>query len=326
MKKPVLDRKAFKGVFSVVPTPLLENQEVDYRGLEVLIRFYVDQGCHGLLVLGSYGELPYFTFDERIEIVRRAVRAVDGHVPVIACVGYCGLREAALFLEKTKHIPLDGYLAVLPTYFRVAHADCLRYYRDLGTITDRPLLYYHIPQLTGISPSPGQLSELLNLGCISGIKDSSMNLGTLKRTASLMGKAGLPYFAGSGFLLLETLGHGGAGVMCTVASLSPRTVVDCYDAYSAGDHVRARVLQDRILDFLPLMNSFAMPASVQKFGFAVLSRIRASAISPRQAILKEYLRQNGFPVTSVVRSPLPQLTESDRAAVSSFIKKGRIAD
>jgi len=284
------------------------------------VRFYVDQGCHGLLILGSYGELPYFTFEERVEIIGRTAKIVCGHIPVIACVGYSGLRESALFLKKTKNIPVDGYLAVLPTYFKIAHEDCLQYYRELGRCTDKPLLYYHIPQITGISPSFDQLSEILRLERISGIKDSSMNLATLKRATSLKEEAGISYFAGSGFLLLETLKHGGAGVMCTVASISPRIVVDCYNAFVAGDHGKARDLQDEILNFLPFMNSFSLPASVQKFGFNVLSRIGTSAISPRQAILKEYLKQTGIPITSVVRSPLPQISERDKAAVALFIK------
>lgn len=320
MNKQSSSKNIFRGVYPVVPTPLLANQDVDFKGLERLIRFYIDGGSHGLLVLGSYGELPYFTFEEKLAIIKRAAQTAGGQIPVIACLGYSGLREAALFLEKSKKIPVDGYLAVLPTYFSIKHAECVNYYSELGNHTDRPLFYYHIPQITGINPSPKELAELLHLKHIAGIKDSSMNLASLKRVTSMRDDAGIAFFAGSGFLLLETLRHGGAGVMCTVASISPRTVVDCYNAFIAGDHGKARDLQDRIFGFLPVMNSFSLPAGVQKFGFKVLSRITMSAIAPRQAVLKEYLRQTGFPITSLVRSPLPQISEKDKAGVTLFIK------
>jgi dihydrodipicolinate synthase/N-acetylneuraminate lyase len=320
MIKQLSSKKIFRGVYPVVPTPLLVNQDVDYKGLERLIRFYIDGGSHGLLILGSYGELPYFTFEEKLAIIKRAALTVGGQIPVIACLGYSGLREAALFLEKSKKIPVDGFLAVLPTYFSIKHADCVHYYSKLGNYTSRPLLYYHIPQITGIYPAPEELAELLHLEHIVGIKDSSMNLGSLKRVTSMRNDAGIAYFAGSGFLLLETLMHGGAGVMCTVASISPRTVVDCYNAFIAGDHGKARDLQNKIYGFLPVMNSFSLPAVIQKFGFKALSRITMSAIAPRQAVLKEYLRQTGFPITSLVRSPLPQISEQDKAAVTLFIK------
>jgi len=320
MKKTGSGKKSFSGVYAVVPTPLLEDQGVDFKGLEKLLRFYIDGGCHGLLVLGSYGELPYFTFEERLEIIRRAVHFVGGQIPVISCVGCCSLREAGLFLKQTKSVAVDAYLAVLPTYFKITVDDCIRYYSELGQLTEKPLMYYHIPQITGILPSPDEFSRLLRLERISGIKDSSMNLPTLKRATSLRNEAGLSYFAGSGFLLLETLNHGGDGVMCTVAAISPRTVAGCYNAWTEGDHAGARELQDRIFDFLPVMNSFTLPVSVQKYGFKVLSRIGMSAISPRQAVLKEYLRQTGIPITAAVRSPLPQATERDRAAVAQFIR------
>ncbi|HOO71534.1 MAG TPA: dihydrodipicolinate synthase family protein [Spirochaetota bacterium] len=311
---------AFGGVFPVVPTPLREDQSVDYNGLEQLINFYINEGCHGLLVLGSYGEHPYFTFEERCEIIKHATRAAEGRVPVIACVGFTGLREAESFLEKTAPMPVDAYLVVLPTYFRVEHKDCLDYYCKLGEHADRPLLYYHIPQLTGIDPSPDEMSELLHLDCIAGVKDSSMNLGSMKRVLSLKEEAGLSYFAGSGLLLLETLKRGGAGVMCTVASLVPGLVVSCYEAYLAGEFKRAGLLQNKIFEFLPVMNSFSLPAGIQKAGFKVLSKITMSAIAPRHAISKEFLRQSGFPITSMVRSPLPQITEKDKISVTNYIK------
>lgn len=312
--------RPFKGVYPVVPTPLLDDQSVDFKGLDRLVRFYIDEGSHGILALGSYGELPYFTFGERLEIIGKAAKAAGGRIPVIACVGYSGLREAALFLKKADAIPVDAYLVVLPTYFSIEQRDCFEYYRGLGNCTDRPLLYYHIPQITGIRPSPGEMSELLCLPRVAGIKDSSMNLPTLKRTTALKDEAGISYFAGSGLLLLETLAHGGAGVMCTVASIEPRIVVDCHNAFIAGDRTKARDLQTRIFGFLPVMNSFSIPASVQKSGFRLLSQITMSAIAPRQAVLKEYLRQRGFISTSLVRSPLPQITERDKAAVARFIK------
>ncbi|MBN2161134.1 MAG: dihydrodipicolinate synthase family protein [Spirochaetes bacterium] len=321
MARKKSSKHAFSGVFPVVPTPLLEDQSVDFRGLERLVRFYIAEGCHGLLVLGSYGELPYFTFDERLEIIRRAARAAGGKIPVIACLGYSGLREAALFLEKSKKISVDGYLAVLPTYFSIRHEDCVQYYNELGDHTDRPVLYYHIPQITRISPSHAELAELLHLGHVVGIKDSSMNLPTLKRTTSLRDVAGIAYFAGSGLLLLETLRHGGAGVMCPIASISPRTVVGCHNAYRSGDYRTARRLQNEIFSFLPVLNSFSLPAGVQKYGFKVLTRVTMSSITPRQAVIKEYLRQAGFPITSLVRSPLPQISEADKAAVTLFLNK-----
>lgn len=321
MARQKSSKHVFSGVYPVVPTPLLEDQSVDFKGLERLVRFYVDEKCHGLLVLGSYGELPYFTFDERLEVIKRAVRAAGGKIPVIACLGYSGLREAALFLEKSKKIAVDGYLAVLPTYFSIRHEDCLKYYNELGDYTDRPLLYYHIPQITRISPKPAELSDLLHLGHVAGVKDSSMNLPTLKRVTSLRDSPGISYFAGSGLLLLATLRHGGAGVMCPIASISPRTVVGCYNAYKAGDYRAARRLQNEIFSFLPVLNSFALPAGVQKFGFKVLTRVAMSSITPRQAVIKEYLRQSGFPITSLVRSPLPQISDGDKAGVALFLKK-----
>jgi len=51
----------WKGIIPVVFTPLLEDESLDLRGIAHLINYYIDSGCHGLLILGSGGEHPYFT-------------------------------------------------------------------------------------------------------------------------------------------------------------------------------------------------------------------------------------------------------------------------
>jgi dihydrodipicolinate synthase/N-acetylneuraminate lyase len=83
-KKPVLTNQGmFQGIFVVVPTPLKENQGVDTAGLAHLVNYYIEAGCHGVLLLGSGGEYPYFTLQEKKEIIAAGVRAARGRVPVM---------------------------------------------------------------------------------------------------------------------------------------------------------------------------------------------------------------------------------------------------
>lgn len=108
--------------------------------------------------------------------------------------------------------------------------------------------------------------------------------------------------------------------MCTVASISPRIVSECYKAFIAGDYRQAKSLQNKIYDFLPVINSFTIPVFIQKTGFKVLSRFSMCAIPAKQAINKEYLKQIGLITTSKVRAPLPQVTSADISNEADFLK------
>ena len=110
------DRKHFGGVYAVVPTPLYDDESVDYEGLEHLLNYYIDSGCHGAVVLGSGGEFPYFSFEERIQIVKTSVKAVQGKIALLAGAGFSfSLAETKLFLKEAGTLGLDGFLVILPT-------------------------------------------------------------------------------------------------------------------------------------------------------------------------------------------------------------------
>jgi hypothetical protein len=79
------------GIYPVVPTPLLDDESFDARTMGHLIDHYVETGCHGLVVLGSGGELPCFTAAEKITILETALDAARGRIPIIAGCGYVSL-------------------------------------------------------------------------------------------------------------------------------------------------------------------------------------------------------------------------------------------
>jgi len=87
----------FEGILPVLPTPLNEDETIDYRGLCHLVDFFIAAGMHGLVVLGSGGEYPYFTLEEKVSIARAAADACGGRVPLIAGARFPSLREIPYF-------------------------------------------------------------------------------------------------------------------------------------------------------------------------------------------------------------------------------------
>jgi 4-hydroxy-tetrahydrodipicolinate synthase len=318
----------WRGVFPVVPTPLHDDESVDAAGLAHLIDYYLAAECDGLVVLGSGGEYPYFTLDERLAIVATAVEAAKGRAPVIVGMGFCGLGEARLFLERALAFGADAFMVALPTYYKIAFSDALVYYRELGRIAGRRIIYYHFPQVTHLRFPPRQIGAILALESVVGIKESSLNLAAMRAHLRAAAKPDFALLTGTSYLLRETLALGGAGTICTIPSVAPRLVVECYRALRAGDATRGAKLQRKILDLLPLMNSFSLPVAAQRLGLASLSRLPVqvpSGSAPRHAVIKETLRQLGHPITARVRSPLPQITDTERRAIAALIERNHLS-
>lgn len=312
----------FKGVYVVVPTPLHEDERIDEDGLRYLVNYYIKTGCHGLVILGSGGEFPYFSFDERLAIARIAKEAATGRVPVLVGVGFCGAMEAEAFVRAANNIGADGYLAAVPTYYSVGFDDLSAYLNRVCRASDRPVLYYHFPPMTQLHLSVDQIGKILSNPGIAGMKESTLSISEVKRHLALSQGTDVSIFAGNAVRLLEVLDHGGAGVIGVLPSIAPKLITDCYNHWASGDLDRARACQQGIVDLLPFLISFSLPPVVQRAAFRIISSLRFSfkaRVPSRQAVFKETLRQLGHPITARVRTPLPQVKPEDCDAITQMI-------
>jgi hypothetical protein len=161
----------FYGVYPVVPTPLKEDESLDLAGMEHLVDYYVREGCHGLLVLGSGGESPYFTIDEKVDVLKTVVRKVNKRIPVIAGCTFMSLVELTSFFKKMESVAVDGFLTALPSYCPLQFDDVYSFYKEIVQRTDKKVLYYHYPQITGHFFNTDQMQKLYDIEGIVGAKE-----------------------------------------------------------------------------------------------------------------------------------------------------------
>ncbi|HUN56289.1 MAG TPA: dihydrodipicolinate synthase family protein [Smithella sp.] len=317
----------YRGVYPVVPTPLKEDESLDIAGIEHLAGYYIKEGCHGLLILGSGGESPYFSLDEKCEVVKTVAQTVKGRIPVIVGCTFFSLAEILLFMQKVDELDFAGYLVALPNYYPLCYDDVFAFYSRVVEHTKKMVMYYHFPQITGLFFNAEQMSGLYNIKGITGAKESSVCVSEMKRdTRAAAGKDFL-LFSGTSQLLLTNLKAGGAGVMCSIPSVAPRAVIDCYNNWKFGNYIEAKRLENAIYKHIGLMNTFGIAASVQEYAFKIASRLPSPTMigrKSRQAVFKETLRQLGHPITAKVRSPLPQITKDDQKNIAALIRQSEI--
>jgi 4-hydroxy-tetrahydrodipicolinate synthase/2-dehydro-3-deoxy-phosphogluconate/2-dehydro-3-deoxy-6-phosphogalactonate aldolase len=318
------NKERFFGVNVVVPIPLLEDENLDKAGLAHLIDFYIESGCHGLTIPGSGGEFPYFTFEEKLEIVRTAADAVRGRVPILVVGGFYSRAEILRFIRESGALAFDAFLILVPTYFSIGFGAVYELFRAICHESTKPVFYYHYPQHSQVYLAPEQVARILAIDGMAGMKDSILSVPEISRHLSLIREQDVSLFAGNSLVLLRVLERGASGVIGILPSLFPSLVVDCFNAWQKGDRQTASQLQTRLLDCIPFMNSFGPPGWLQKTAFRVLSRLpfTPKGRNPsRHAVFKETLRQMGHPISARVRSPLPQIQDDEREAIQDFLAK-----
>ena len=295
--------KAFEGIYPAMVTPLNEQLGIDENGLRHEVDFLVENNVHGLVALGSSGEFPYLTVDEKKRVIDIVVEQTNGRVPVIACTSSMGTDEVILLSRYAENRGADCLLINLPIYFPLTDDDVFNHYRAVSKAVDLPILLYDFPFVTHWEMSPELVSRLSRIDNVVGIKVTG-SVEKAEQIIKVEKKEPFSVLLGISFSLLQVLEMGGAGVICIIPCIVPQDVVSIYESYITGSTEKAAQFQGKII---PLVSIVAAPMP-----------------SP---LVKEALRQLGHPILPYAKSPLPRITDEQRATVrKTLIDYGLISD
>ena len=153
-------------------TPCDKNLNFDAELYKDLLAYLKSQGADGVVVLGTTGEFPSFSFAERKKIAETALKNRNG-LNIIVGPGTSNLPET---LELSKHAEengADGLLIVPPFYYKRVRVEPLtKYYSMIFEQVKIPINLYHIPYASGVPISHELLHSLEHYPNLAGIKDS----------------------------------------------------------------------------------------------------------------------------------------------------------
>ncbi len=76
----------WKGVMPAITTCFDENLKVDHDFMARHCLWLLENGCTGIVLLGSLGEGATLSFEEKLQIVRTCVKTVRGRAPIVASI------------------------------------------------------------------------------------------------------------------------------------------------------------------------------------------------------------------------------------------------
>jgi 4-hydroxy-tetrahydrodipicolinate synthase len=245
-----------KGIIPAVVTPMTEDQELDERGLEVLLDHLIRAGVDGVFTVGTAGEFWALGFEEKRRVFEWTVAYTRGRVPVY--VGTCAntTREAVLLAEAAREAGADGISVLTPVFITPDDAQLFAHYKAIANaVPQMPVLLYGNPDRTNNKLSVNLVVRLANeVENVVGIKDSS---GDLTTTAEYVRRApaGFRVLMGRDTLIFAALLHGACGAIAASANLAPELAVDIYRQFVAGNTAGALAAQQRLA---PLRGAFGL--------------------------------------------------------------------
>ncbi|MCD6139746.1 MAG: 4-hydroxy-tetrahydrodipicolinate synthase [Thermococcus sp.] len=231
----------FEGVFVPHITPFDEEEKINEEMLRELVHYFADAKLNGLVTLGSNGEFPYLSFEEKLKVLK--IVREESSLPIIAGVAENSTRETIKLAKEAWDIGVDGLLIAPPYYFKPNVRELFAHYSRIAYEVEAPILLYNVPKFTTINIDIDVVEKLVEEHSnIVGIKDSS---GSIGRVAELIRRVGgkISILAGTADLMYPSWVLGAHGAVVAVANVAPRLCVELYNAFREQRYQRARRLQ-----------------------------------------------------------------------------------
>ena len=123
--------RSFGGLGVALVTPFNNNGSVDFRGLEKLIRFQVENGTDYLVVQGTTGESATLSNDEKKSVLDFTIEVNENRLPIVLGVGGNNTVGVSKQLEGLKNDGIDGILSVSPYYNKPSQNGIIEHYKAI---------------------------------------------------------------------------------------------------------------------------------------------------------------------------------------------------
>lgn len=269
----------WKGVYPAATTAFARDQTVDLAATAAHCDAMVRAGMHGLVLLGTVGESHSLEYPEKLDVLRAAVDAVDGRVPILAGVAQNTTAQACRFARDAEQIGADGLMVLPAMVYKADPRETVAHFRTVARASGLPILCYNNPPSYGIDLTPDMFEELASEKTLVAIKESSDNP---RRITDLIIALGDRYvlFGGVDDLVLESVVLGAQGWISGLVNAFPEESLRLWDLATRGHYEQALPLYRW---YTPLLHLDTHPKLVQyiKLAMAETGRGNENTRAPR---------------------------------------------
>src|SRR5436309_7021816 len=236
----------FRGTFTALVTPF-RSGGIDDSAFNKLLEGQIALGITGVVAIGTTGESPTLSHDEREHVIRLAVTTANKHCLVLAGTGSNATEHAVSDTVMAEKVGVDGALLVAPYYNKPSQEGLFRHFKAIADATSLPIMLYNIPGRCSVDILPETVLRLAK-ECrnIVSIKEAS---GSVERVGELRRRLpeAFTIWSGDDSLTLPFMAGGAAGVGSVASNLFPSEVCALVRACESGDLKSAAKLHRKLL-------------------------------------------------------------------------------
>ncbi len=233
-----------RGVLLPIITPFDEKVRIDEEIMRELVDFHIGAGVHGLFILGSTGQGPAMSTEERKTTATVAINQAKGRVPVVIHVGTADTQSTVELAEHAAENKASA-VAIVPPYYYSDHSEyeIVAHYKAVAKAVPLPIFIYENPKYSGISVPPGFAVRMKQqIPTLKGIK-VAYGQGALLEYVRLLPDVSV--FTGNADLF-GLVPFGLAGMINPPTSFVPELCVELFKALDGKDYPRAVEAQKRV--------------------------------------------------------------------------------
>ncbi len=242
-------RIPFTGCGTALVTPFTSEGTLDEPAITRLARRLLDAGMHFLVPVGTTGEAPTLSDDEKRRVIESVVREARGRAPVLAGAGGYDTAGVVRAVAAAQAAGADGILSVAPYYTKPTQEGLYQHYAAIAASTDLPIILYNVPGRTGANIEPCTVERLAAIPTIVGIKEASGNVFQIADVRRRVPPAFL-VLSGDDALTLPVMALGGQGVISVAGNEVPREMAELVASCERRDYASARQQHERLLPLL----------------------------------------------------------------------------
>ena len=291
----------WNGVMPAVTTCLKPDLSVDHAFLAKHCRWLLDNGCTGVIALGSLGEGATLSFDEKLQILRTIIGAVGGRAPVVSSISSLTTSEAVALAKAATDLGCDGLMVLPPYVYKGSWREMKAHVAAIFASTSLPCMLYNNPIAYGTDFLPEQIQELAaEYKNLEAVKESSTDVRRVSAVREILSDR-IAISVGVDDAVLEAIGVGATGWVAGLANAFPRESVELFNRGIKGESEKAFELYRW---FLPLLRMDTVPDFVQliKLVQSELGIGNARVRAPRLELVGMELEQARKTISDAVRS------------------------
>ncbi len=244
-------------------TPFKEDESIDFDALARLLEYQIQNGTDYLVVLGTTGETPSLTEEEKRQIQRFVVERTRGRIPLVLGIGSNNTRNVVEHLYSDDLSGYDAILSVVPYYNKPSQEGIYQHYATIAQASPLPIILYNVPGRTGVNMTAETTLRLArDFNNIIAIKEASGNISQMDDIIKNK-PHDFMVISGDDGVTFPLITLGAVGVISVIGNAFPKEFSRMVRLALNGNYNQALTIHHRFTELFSLLFVDGNPAGVK---------------------------------------------------------------